>query len=225
MKKIPKKLIIFLCMTLFGVMSLLPMHSSAQANPDSGTVTYTFLAPLSDQTTFDAAQDNALSIYLNMIIKILIGIAAVLAMIMIVAGGIQYMTSGLVSSKEAGKHRITNAIIGLLLALAAYLILFTINPDLLKTIDTGNNSTQFTQTTATQTVCPAGTVASNTGQCTTLVQGVCPSGQLYNTVTKACQAVAPATTGNGTSHCTVGPAFGGFDQAQCAANGGQWVPS
>jgi len=69
--------------------------------------------------------------YLNIMIKLIIGIAAVLAMVMIVMGGIQYMTSDLISSKEAGKEQITHAVLGLLLALGAYLILNTINPQLL----------------------------------------------------------------------------------------------
>lgn len=69
--------------------------------------------------------------YLNIIIKLIIGIAAVLAMVMIVMGGIEYMTSEVVSGKEAGKETITHAILGLLLALGAYLILNTINPQLL----------------------------------------------------------------------------------------------
>jgi len=69
--------------------------------------------------------------YLNMIIQIIIGIVAVLSMIMIVMGGIEYMTSELVSSKQAGKDRILNAILGLILALGSYAILNTLNPDLL----------------------------------------------------------------------------------------------
>ncbi len=69
--------------------------------------------------------------YLNIIIKLFFGICGVLAVVMITMGGVQYMTSELVSSKEAGRESITHAVIGLLLALAAYLILNTINPDLL----------------------------------------------------------------------------------------------
>ena len=69
--------------------------------------------------------------YLNAMIKIFIGICAILAMIMIIMGGVQYMTSELVSGKEAGKEQIMHAILGLLLALGAYAILNTINPDLL----------------------------------------------------------------------------------------------
>jgi hypothetical protein len=69
--------------------------------------------------------------YLNIIIKIIIGIAAVLAMVMITMGGIEYMTSELISGKEAGKETITHAVLGLVIALGAYLILNTINPQLL----------------------------------------------------------------------------------------------
>lgn len=74
----------------------------------------------------------ALGLYLNMMIRLFIGICAVLAVIMIVIGGIEYMTTELVSSKEAGKERIRNAIFGLLLALGAWTLLYTINPDILK---------------------------------------------------------------------------------------------
>jgi hypothetical protein len=43
------------------------------------------------------------------------------------------MTSGLASSKEAGKERIWGAVMGLLLALGSWILLNTINPNLLKT--------------------------------------------------------------------------------------------
>ena len=52
-------------------------------------------------------------------IKIIIGLCAVLAVIMIVIGGLEYMTSELTESKAHGKESIKNAILGLLLALGA----------------------------------------------------------------------------------------------------------
>jgi lipoprotein-anchoring transpeptidase ErfK/SrfK len=103
--------------------------------------TYTLLTPLpglgldGTSQTIDTAKTTAqpcpFGYYLNIMIKLFLGICGVLAVIMIVMGGIQYMTSELVSSKEEGKKSITNAIFGLLLALGAYLILNTINPNLL----------------------------------------------------------------------------------------------
>ena len=85
--------------------------------------------------TFDptGAGGGAFGGYLNLMIKIFISICAVLAVIMIVMGGIEYMTTELISSKEAGKERIRNAIFGLLLALGAWTLLNQINPKLLDT--------------------------------------------------------------------------------------------
>jgi|GEM_PF-995625 len=96
---------------------------------------YTLLAPLPGLTEINTepTTDNPcpFGTYLNLMIKIFLGICAVLAMIMIVWGGIQYMTSDLASSKEEGKKYITNAVLGLILALGSYAILNTLNPDLL----------------------------------------------------------------------------------------------
>jgi hypothetical protein len=113
---------------------------STTTSTSSTDKTYHFLAPLPDtngglQSTFDPTGTGGgnLGGYLNLMIKLFIGICAVLAVIMIVLGGIEYMTSGLISSKEHGKERILGAVFGLLLALGAYLLLYTINPDLLNT--------------------------------------------------------------------------------------------
>jgi len=50
----------------------------------------------------------------------------------LVYGGLTYMLSGTVTSKEVAKKQIWGAIAGLILALSAYLILNTINPDLVR---------------------------------------------------------------------------------------------
>lgn len=125
-------------------------------NPDTsadGTTTpptnYTFLAPLpcngteaegcidGQFKTFDptnaTGENSNLGRYLNIMLRIFIGICAVLAVIMVVVGGIEYMTSDLMSSKEEGRHRISGAIFGLILALGSWMLLNQINPDLLKT--------------------------------------------------------------------------------------------
>ncbi len=69
--------------------------------------------------------------YVSGIINLLIGVAAVLAVIFVAIGGVQYVLTDSVSGKEAGKETVTNALLGLLIALAAWLILYTINPDIL----------------------------------------------------------------------------------------------
>jgi len=83
------------------------------------------------ENCIDTAEQGAFAKYFNALITIFIGICAVLAMIMIVIGGMQYMTSELVSGKEEAKKRIWGAVGGLILALASYAILNTINPNLL----------------------------------------------------------------------------------------------
>lgn len=132
------------CSILVGAPNYNNLTPSSTPSSTPVDLKYTLLAPLpcppdaagcdSDGkfTTFDPTNaDAAFGGYLNLMITIFIGLCAVLAVIMIVAGGIEYMTTDLVSSKEAGKERIKNAILGLLLALGAWTLLNQINPDLL----------------------------------------------------------------------------------------------
>ncbi|OGI57066.1 hypothetical protein A3B85_02260 [Candidatus Nomurabacteria bacterium RIFCSPHIGHO2_02_FULL_37_13] len=81
--------------------------------------------------TFNPTVEKPLGAYLNLMIKLVIGLSAVMAVVMIVIGGIEYMTSELPGNKESGRERIRNAILGLLIALGAYALLNTINPELL----------------------------------------------------------------------------------------------
>jgi type IV secretory pathway VirB2 component (pilin) len=73
-----------------------------------------------------------LATYLKGILQTTIGIAGILAVIMIVICGIQMMASGSAGGKSAAKECITNAIFGVLLAIGSWLLLNTINPLLLK---------------------------------------------------------------------------------------------
>ncbi|MBP6883796.1 MAG: lytic murein transglycosylase [Candidatus Pacebacteria bacterium] len=148
-KLAPYLIIVLVAIGSYGASNVLasPTNTSetcvygSGANPDDPntasnkpcTQPYKLLAPLGETKTVPVGETNALGGYINTIITLVIGIAAVLAMVMIVMGGIEYMTSELISSKEAGKQRINNAILGLLIALGAWLILYTINPDLLNT--------------------------------------------------------------------------------------------
>lgn len=92
---------------------------------------YELLAPIPGLVPNNVVTaDFKIGDYVNNLIKIVIGIAAVLAVLMIVFGGIQWMMSDSFLAKGAGKEKIKNAILGLLLALSSYLILNTINPDL-----------------------------------------------------------------------------------------------
>jgi type IV secretory pathway VirB2 component (pilin) len=141
--KIRLKKILFFVFLLFILSgAILPLHHPLAQNENK---TYQYLAPLPGQPeTIDVSQPNNLSSYLNNMISIFIGICAVLAVIMIVIGGIEYMTSEALHSKEGGRERMTNAMLGLLLALAAYALLYTINPKILdvdlKSLDAKSSS-------------------------------------------------------------------------------------
>ena len=113
-----------------------PIPTSTTKSAPANTK-YQLLAPLpqlcptggSTPCTVDTA--GRLSNYLNPMIKIFIALCAVLSVVMIVIGGLEYMTSELITSKEEGKKRIGEALFGLIIALGAWALLFTINPDLL----------------------------------------------------------------------------------------------
>ncbi|MBN2094079.1 MAG: hypothetical protein JW740_01785 [Candidatus Zambryskibacteria bacterium] len=90
---------------------------------------YTVLAPLPG--TESGGKTN-LQMYVPGLITLLIGLSAVVAVLRIVWGGIIYMTSDAIFGKQRGRGMILNSVFALVLVIAAYLILTTINPNLLK---------------------------------------------------------------------------------------------
>lgn len=91
----------------------------------SGT-TYNFMAPLGNSLT-----SADLSTYLQGAVKLLIGLAGVLAVLMIVVCGIKMMGTPSASAKSEAKECVWNAIFGVLLAVGAWILLYQINPALL----------------------------------------------------------------------------------------------
>lgn len=81
----------------------------------------------------DAAPSGTdpLGMFLAQAFQFGLAIAAALAVIMIVWGGVEIMLSESLFKKEDGKKKVWDAIWGLLLALVSWLILYTINPDIL----------------------------------------------------------------------------------------------
>ena len=80
----------------------------------------------------EKAFGNGLFGLLNYLFTIAIGVAAILAIIMLTIGGYKYMTSDSVFSMGSARENITNAIVGILIVLTAVLILKTINPDIVQ---------------------------------------------------------------------------------------------
>ena len=111
----------FLRYTLFTLLTLLPTIALAAAS------TYDLISPIGGMTT-----GVDIVTYLQKIIVVTIGVAGVLAVVMLVICGIKVMMSGSASGKSAAKECLWNALFGLLITIAAWALLYTINPDLLK---------------------------------------------------------------------------------------------
>jgi hypothetical protein len=94
-------------------------------------VGYTPLAPVPGLTAVEPNTPTELGPYMQKLYNFLIGAAAALAVIMVIWGGVEYMTTDAMGHQEEGKQKIQNAVLGLLLALSTYIILQTINRDLL----------------------------------------------------------------------------------------------
>lgn len=74
--------------------------------------------------------------FLNNIYRYGVGIAAILAVIMITIGGFKYMTSEIPGMRLQNRGDILRAIFGLLLVLAPFIVFSIINPDILE-LDAG----------------------------------------------------------------------------------------
>jgi|GEM_PF-942512 len=70
--------------------------------------------------------------YLNVVYKWLMIAGTTIAIVMIMVGGLQYVLGSGSGDSAAGKKRINNAVIGLVLLFCTYLILFTVNPYLVR---------------------------------------------------------------------------------------------
>lgn len=72
---------------------------------------------------------NLLGLYVAAIYRYLLGAGAVLAVVMLMVGGVQYATSrGNAKAVDQAKERITNAIVGIILLFLAFNIAFLIDP-------------------------------------------------------------------------------------------------
>jgi hypothetical protein len=130
-----KKILVILFLTFCGCMFFLPTQISTAANSssnpfDASAGNYQPLSPITapggqkvDNSNFPA--------YLQAMYRIGIGACFVLGVIMFTWAGIEYIVSESMNTKADGKARMTAALTGLAIALVSYILLYTINPDLL----------------------------------------------------------------------------------------------
>ncbi len=124
---------ILMLIVLVGTFSPMMQVNAVDPPPAGDQTKYKLLAPLPGvgDSSDNVNTETGLGSYLNAMIKLFIGICAVLSVVMLVVGGLEYMTSELAHTKEAGKERMWQAVLGLLIALGAWALLNTINPNLL----------------------------------------------------------------------------------------------
>ncbi len=110
-------------------------YSPATTPSGSGTtqIIYTPLEPLTTTLGgFETGKPGDFSNLVNGVYKLLIGLGAILAVVTIVIYGILYMTSEVANTKAMAKTRLLGVVYGLLILLGAWIILNTINPQLVK---------------------------------------------------------------------------------------------
>ena len=112
---------------LLNFLPLLPLATPMVALAATAPGTYTLMAPLTGYLT--GSPD--LTTYLSGVVQVTIGIAGILAVIMSVYCGLKFMGTPSASAKSEAKECIQNAILGLLLAVGAWILLYTVNPLLL----------------------------------------------------------------------------------------------
>ena len=130
-------IILIIIVFSFGIASPIPVK--AQALPAN----YTLLEPLPciagtgnncTGGTANCPSGSMCSIniqtYIVYIFKLMIALAVFAAVVMCIIGGFQYMLTDSVTKKGDAKDTIKNAVLGLAGALLSWLILYTINPNL-----------------------------------------------------------------------------------------------
>ena len=93
-------------------------------------VDYVPLAPIEGYVT-QGTVGAGLEAYIANMYRLGVGIATLLAVLMVIWGGVEYMTTDAWGHKEEGKERIQSALFGLMLALGSYVIIATIDKSIL----------------------------------------------------------------------------------------------
>lgn len=111
---------------------ILPLVTYAQGcDPQSDEGCYVFIQELGGRESVQVGS-GGIAGYINFIVELVIGATTVLAVLFLVWAGIQYMTTESFTKKGEAKKTAQRALGGLLLALSSFLILNTINPDLVQ---------------------------------------------------------------------------------------------
>lgn len=99
-------------------------------NKGSSACTYVPLEPLPFLTNKYGPESGSIGTFIGQGFKLIIGAGAVIAVAIIVLGALTYMFSDVAGNKKDALARIRNGMWGIVILLSSYLILYTINPEL-----------------------------------------------------------------------------------------------
>jgi hypothetical protein len=178
-KKNPNIFISLVSLVVFAV-SFFLFSNVLFAQGATNSFTYTPMESIPGQATTPSDFYD----YISAVYKFGIGAVGIAALLMITIGGYMYITSaGNTSLMDSAKGVITDAIVGVLLAMGAYLLLYIINPELVQLRRMSTNSTSST------------TAATTTSATTTIKDGMtCPTGkcsQIDSAVKNNSEGIAP----------------------------------
>lgn len=160
------------------------------------------LAPIPGLTEGAAATQGGLPTFFNNLYKYCIGLAAALAVIEIIWGGLEISTQDSVSKKSDGKERITQAIFGLILVLSPVLVFSIINPRILNlSIGFGDPIGNVVGVAVQQQNGNGGVVQTPTADTTAIAAGCSITGTLLKTAICPTQQAAQ----NFSTACATGP--------------------
>ncbi len=127
--------IILVSLTLISIFNV-NSASAFNTKCEKGDICYETEIAIPGMPVKVKADSHLLGDYISNLYKYLLYVAGVLAVVVIMVGGLQWITAGGNQSKIGeAKERIIGAIIGLFLALGSYLLLYTLNPELVKVDD------------------------------------------------------------------------------------------
>lgn len=131
MKKITAIFILIFAILTISTPVFVFAENKLEDSGSNSSYTYTLLQSLPGKDGGELKGDVSLDDYLSWMYKFGLTLAGFLSVMMITIGGVQYIASGASEKlKSEATDRITNALYGLVLAFGAYIVLYTINPDL-----------------------------------------------------------------------------------------------
>lgn len=138
---------------------------------------------------------------LNLLFKVLIYLGGMIAVLFLVLGGIAYMVSEVVDKRSTARERIKSSVIGLVILLSTYLILFTINPNLVNACNVLNgNSGGVVQSQSSINVENAQRIAAAKAKCESNSSSkfcmgptgtTCATAGAYNKNAAICEDITP----------------------------------